>query len=378
MTRKTKLIISITLIGLLAAVSSALAATRTPWPDTPTGYSFPDEGIPELIRYFYEWAIALGGLLVFVALLIAGFQYMSSTGNPAMMQEAKDRIKSAFIGLALLLGSWLILNTVNPQLTRFPELVLDLARVAETTTSTYTERSAFPCEWGYVFEEEEYVGVGGYIEPGDTADESHPGDYCFDNNRDGNKNCNIPGDVRIEEPKSVQVWREINCFGYPNHDEESHAKDELFLPINQAIKTCENEKLALMTPAQLATGTPPTCNEAEILALVEADLIAKYGGEGGSQFVVANDPVRGPATTCPAYNVTSTPFNINYTITPTKYFLSDGNCTFQLSVGSLPGGIGACGDRVSEIYGTYPRVEDYFDRDIECVTLVANPRGKLP
>jgi len=364
MPKKTKLIISITLIGLLAIASSALAATRTAWPDTPAGHPFPDEGIPELIRYFYEWGIFLGGLLVFVALLIAGFQYMSSAGNPAMMQEAKDRIKSAFIGLTLLLGSWLILNTINPQLTNFPELVLDLSRVAETTTSNYIERSSYPCEWGYVFGEEEYNGEGGYIEPGGpggTINEYHPGGFIFSNG------------VSFDEPESVQVWRRINCFGYPSPDEESEAQDELILSINQAIAMCQNEKLAAMTEAELAAGTLPACSSAEIIAIVEEDLKKKYGGE---RFVTTTDPEKGPTNDCPPYNIIEETFDIPYSITIPRYFISDGNCTFHLSVGTLLGGIGGCGDRVSEIYGTYPKIKDYTDRNIECVTLVATPRGK--
>jgi hypothetical protein len=40
-------------------------------------------------------------------------------GEPARLAEAKDRIRSAFFGLILLLGSWLILNAINPQLTKF-------------------------------------------------------------------------------------------------------------------------------------------------------------------------------------------------------------------------------------------------------------------
>jgi len=75
-----------------------------------------------LIKYLYEWGISLGGLLAFIALVIAGFQYLTSVGDPTKMKDAKDRIISAFFGLTLLLGSWLILNQINPQLTSIPSL----------------------------------------------------------------------------------------------------------------------------------------------------------------------------------------------------------------------------------------------------------------
>ena len=48
-----------------------------------------------------------------------GFQYITSLGDPAKLADAKDRIKSAFFGLILLVGSFVILNTINPQLLTF-------------------------------------------------------------------------------------------------------------------------------------------------------------------------------------------------------------------------------------------------------------------
>ena len=110
-------------LGIILIASRVLAlepsGLELKWPSSPgtqimLTVSTP---LPELVKYFYEWGIALGGLAVFIALVIAGFQYLTSVGNPAAMKEAMDKIQSAFLGLALLLGSWLILNTINPELT---------------------------------------------------------------------------------------------------------------------------------------------------------------------------------------------------------------------------------------------------------------------
>lgn len=73
--------------------------------------------LTELIAYLYQWAIVLGGLAAFVMLLAAGFQYLTSTGDPTKTKDARDRIGSAIGGLVLLLASFLILNTLNPELT---------------------------------------------------------------------------------------------------------------------------------------------------------------------------------------------------------------------------------------------------------------------
>lgn len=104
---------------------STALALQVDWPSSPFGMSL-NEGseLPQLIRYLYEWGIALGGLVAFTALLIAGIQFLTSVGNSTKMTEAKDKIQSAIIGLALLLGSWLILYTINPELTTFKPLVM--------------------------------------------------------------------------------------------------------------------------------------------------------------------------------------------------------------------------------------------------------------
>ncbi|MBA7640098.1 hypothetical protein ES703_47763 [subsurface metagenome] len=88
------------------------------WPNSPMGTSLTDNSkLVDFIKYLYEWGIALGGLAAFIALVIAGFQYLTSAGNAIKMRDAMKRIQSAVLGLLLLLGSVLILNTINPQLT---------------------------------------------------------------------------------------------------------------------------------------------------------------------------------------------------------------------------------------------------------------------
>jgi len=85
------------------------------WPASPMRTPFTGaNGIPGLIKYIYDWLISLGGMMVFITLIWAGIQYLTSAGNPTQMSGAMKRIKTASVGLALLFGSWLILNTINP------------------------------------------------------------------------------------------------------------------------------------------------------------------------------------------------------------------------------------------------------------------------
>jgi len=109
--------------------------TEILWPPSPANTQLTGcSSLTIMVKYFYEWGISLGGLAAFVSLVIAGFLYLTSAGNPAKMQEAKNRVFGAFGGLALLLGSWLLLNTINPQLTTLQTIPFELATSTVSTS----------------------------------------------------------------------------------------------------------------------------------------------------------------------------------------------------------------------------------------------------
>ncbi len=90
------------------------------WPNAPIGgYQLkPESTIADLVGYFFGWGIGLGGLAVFIALIIAGVEYITSVADPNKVNDAKKRIKSSLIGLVLLLSSWAIFRLLNPNLTK--------------------------------------------------------------------------------------------------------------------------------------------------------------------------------------------------------------------------------------------------------------------
>ena len=73
-------------------------------------------GLPEFIKYIFLFSLGIVGITGFLAIIIAGFELVTATGNPQKAAQAKDRITSALLGLLLLLGSWLILHYINPDL----------------------------------------------------------------------------------------------------------------------------------------------------------------------------------------------------------------------------------------------------------------------
>lgn len=84
--------------------------------------------------------ITIGGLFAVVMLTVAGIGYMLSE-SALEIDKAKSRAKAALWGLMLLLGSWLILNTINPNLLRFDLLRSSISDLENLRTAGATNPS---------------------------------------------------------------------------------------------------------------------------------------------------------------------------------------------------------------------------------------------
>ena len=87
-------------------------------PGAPKGTEVRDPS--EYISILFKAGLAIAGVLALVFLLYGAILYTisSSRGNVEGEAEAKERIYSVFLGLGLLLLSYLILYTINPDLVK--------------------------------------------------------------------------------------------------------------------------------------------------------------------------------------------------------------------------------------------------------------------
>ena len=72
--------------------------------------------LPDYLRYVFTFTIIISGLVAFGAMIYGGILYLTSTGDPTKISDAKDQVIASFLGLIIILSSFLILNTINPQL----------------------------------------------------------------------------------------------------------------------------------------------------------------------------------------------------------------------------------------------------------------------
>jgi hypothetical protein len=74
--------------------------------------------LPNIINAIFKILISAGALLAVLSLTVGGVQYMVS-GSASGKSSGIGRAKAALWGILLIAASWLILNTVNPQLLKF-------------------------------------------------------------------------------------------------------------------------------------------------------------------------------------------------------------------------------------------------------------------
>jgi hypothetical protein len=105
----------------------------------------------QYVVYIFNLAIAAGAFIAGVVLFMAGVDYVSSRGDPTKLGSTKSKIKNAFLGLTILLASFMILNIINPQLTN---IKIDQLEKTEETAVVVPEGTGI-----YLYDSPNYVST---------------------------------------------------------------------------------------------------------------------------------------------------------------------------------------------------------------------------
>lgn len=68
------------------------------------------------IQAIYSYGLTIATILAVIVLMGAGLLWLTSAGNDARITQAKEMISGSVVGLLILFGSWMLLNTINPNL----------------------------------------------------------------------------------------------------------------------------------------------------------------------------------------------------------------------------------------------------------------------
>ena len=94
----------------------ALAQTNPCTVDAVKGSTNKLSSLPRCINQVYVWSLGIGALLALLMTVLGGYYYMTSAGNAEQASKGTEMIWGAVIGLVLLFGAYLLLNTINPDL----------------------------------------------------------------------------------------------------------------------------------------------------------------------------------------------------------------------------------------------------------------------
>jgi len=72
---------------------------------------------PKYVKYIFNFSIMIAGIIALGVLVFSGIKILTSPDQPSVISDARTKIIGAFIGIIVLLSSYLILTTINPQLT---------------------------------------------------------------------------------------------------------------------------------------------------------------------------------------------------------------------------------------------------------------------
>ncbi len=131
----------------------AFAQSYTPLAPLPIGESGSYPKTYEMGAYLagmMKFIVALAGVLAIIMAIIAGTQYVAAGIAPDAKSDAKARLMNAFIGLTLVLVSYLILNSINPKLVKFNLMLPPIGATSATVVSGVIAGVTVvpPTQWG--------------------------------------------------------------------------------------------------------------------------------------------------------------------------------------------------------------------------------------
>ena len=115
-TRSQIILLAISALSLFM-FSAVYAHATLLEPSVGGGNTSADPG--EYFNNIYRLMVGITGVLAVIMIVVGGLEYIASAANPSAKESAKKRIWAAIGGLLLALSSYLILQTINPDLVNF-------------------------------------------------------------------------------------------------------------------------------------------------------------------------------------------------------------------------------------------------------------------
>jgi uncharacterized membrane protein YgcG len=81
--------------------------------------------IPGGVKDLFNFGLGLGAILSLGTIIYAGILYTTAGDNESKQKDAKEWIWSAVKGLGLIAFGWILLNIINPNITKIKEIEVE-------------------------------------------------------------------------------------------------------------------------------------------------------------------------------------------------------------------------------------------------------------
>ena len=105
-------------------------------------------GFGDLVNIIVRLAYRIAMLFMLYKLIMIGYKYMTNQGDANVSKALSTGLKNLIIGSLILFGSYIILYTINPQLTQFPRALYcdpSIAKCEQATDSKSGTHVYVPC-----------------------------------------------------------------------------------------------------------------------------------------------------------------------------------------------------------------------------------------
>jgi D-alanyl-D-alanine dipeptidase len=95
--------------------------------------------VPWMAQYIsgvYKYAVSIAGVIAAVMMMIGGIQYLTAGGDAGRVSRGKERINDALLGLMLVLGTYMVLQVINPDLVKMQGTLITLVAPEKYPPST--------------------------------------------------------------------------------------------------------------------------------------------------------------------------------------------------------------------------------------------------
>jgi len=89
-----------------------------------TGFGFPIDTRPvDFVKAMFQIILSISGGIALLLVIFSGYRMVMSRGNPEKIQEARDRLTSAIVGLLFIIFSIVILQIIGVDILHIPQFM---------------------------------------------------------------------------------------------------------------------------------------------------------------------------------------------------------------------------------------------------------------